>query len=109
MAMPVELESETLGEAWLLVAREILDGDQLGAVDLSEQENAGIDRLIDEPAIMRARQHDRAGAAITLGATLLGAGRALLQPDPVEQGVVLRRAFSKSEASAVGDSESRLQ
>ena len=32
-------------------AREILDGDQFGAVDLAEEQDAGIDGLIDERAL----------------------------------------------------------
>ena len=54
--------------------REILDGDELGAVDLAEQQDAGIDGLVDGRAhrCMRPKRH-RAGAAIALGAAFLGA------------------------------------
>ena len=64
---------------------EVLDGDDLGAVRLAEQQDAGIDRLVDEAAVPHPSERDRAGAAIALRAALLGADAALLQPQIVEQ------------------------
>ena len=55
---------------------EILDRQHFGAVDLAEQQHAGVDRLMGDRAVAVARQHDRAGAAIALAAAFLRARRA---------------------------------
>ena len=57
------------------VVGEILDGDQLGAVELAEQRDAGIDRLVDQAAVALAHDHHSAGAAIAFRAAFLGADR----------------------------------
>jgi hypothetical protein len=57
---------------------QILDGDQFGAVELAEQSDAGIDRLVDQSAVTLAHDHDSAGAAIAFRAAFLGADRPLL-------------------------------
>ena len=67
------------------LAGQILDGDQFGAVELAEQSDAGIDRLVDQSAVALAHDHDSAGAAIAFRAAFLGADRPLLQAQPVEQ------------------------
>ena len=65
---------------------EVINGDHLGTVGLAGEQDAGIDRRIGDAAIDAAAQHHRAGAAIALGAAFLGAERALLQAQIVEQG-----------------------
>src|SRR5260370_22282351 len=63
---------------------EILDRDQLRAVELAEQQDAGIYRLVNESAMAQARQHDRAGAAIAFRAAFLRPFRPHLLAQPVE-------------------------
>ena len=78
---------------------QILDGDQFGAVELAEQSDAGIDRLVDQSAVALAHDHDSAGAAIAFRAAFLGADRPLLQAQPVEQSGA-RRKFADPHAAA---------
>ncbi len=68
------------------VVGKILDGDQFGAVQLAEQRDARIERLVNEAAVALAHDHDGAGAAIAFSAAFLGAGRSLLQTQPVQHG-----------------------
>ena len=78
---------------------EVFDGDQFGAVELAEQSDAGIDRLVDQSAVALAHDHDSAGAAIAFRAAFLGADRPLLQAQPVEQRGA-RRKFADPHAAA---------
>src|SRR3954451_12390321 len=66
------------------VACKVLYRNDLAAVDLADEQDAGIHRLIDE-ALGEAPQHNRTGPAIALGAAFLGAGRALSEAQVVEQ------------------------
>ena len=59
--------------------------DHLLAVDLAQELDAGVDRLIDHAAGAQVAQRHRAGAAIALAAAFLGAAGAFLQPQIVEQ------------------------
>ena len=68
-----------------LADMEIVDGDHFLAVDLAQEQDAGIDRLIDHAAVAQRAQRHRAGAAIALAAAFLGAAGAFLQPQIVEQ------------------------
>ena len=86
----------------LVVAREVLDRDDLGAVGLAGEQDAGIDRLVDEALAAQPPQHHRAGAAIALGAALLGAGRALGQAQIVEQRQRRRKARAASPSCRAG-------
>jgi hypothetical protein len=63
---------------------EILDRDELGAVELAQEQNAGVERLIGEPATPKPRQHHRACAAIPFGAAFLRSLRSHLLSQPVE-------------------------
>ena len=65
---------------------EIIDGHDFLAVDLAEQQDAGIDRLIDELAVLERAQRHGAGAAVAFAAAFLGAARAFIEPQIVEQG-----------------------
>ena len=56
-------------------ARQILDGQQLLAVEGGEELDAGIDGAISEALARDLAQHHGAGAAIALGAAFLGAGQ----------------------------------
>ena len=68
------------------VVGEVLDGDQLTAIDLAEQRDARIDRLVDQTAVVLALDDNGASAAIAFGAALFGADRTLLQTQPIENG-----------------------
>ena len=50
----VMLDHRRLHRMERAVVGEVLDGDDLGAVDLAEQEDAGVDRLVAEPAVAAA-------------------------------------------------------
>src|SRR5688500_5521764 len=63
-------------------AMQTLDGPHRLAVDLAQQRDAGIHRLA---TAVGAFQHDGAGAAIALGAALLGAPEPAMLTQPVEQ------------------------
>jgi len=65
--------------------REVFHGDDLGAVGLAGEQNAGVDRLVDQPAVDRLSQDHRAGAAVALGAALFGADGVLGQTKVVEE------------------------
>jgi hypothetical protein len=71
-----------------VLARKVLDRDQLGPVELSQEIDAGIHRLVGKLALAQARERHRAGAAIALGATLLRAEAALVETQVVEQVVL---------------------
>ncbi len=58
-------------------ARQVLDGQQLLAVEGGEKLNAGIDGAIGEALARDLAKHHGAGAAIAFGAALLGAGPTL--------------------------------
>ena len=64
---------------------EVFHRDDVGAVGLAGQQDAGIHRLIDEAVAAAAPQHHGAGAAVAFGATFLGAGRALVEAQIIEQ------------------------
>ena len=76
---------------WRRAVSQILDGQYLGAIGLSQQQDAGIDRFMNQLSFANAGQHDGAGAAIALGAPFLGSGRALLHAQPVQQRLPRRR------------------
>ena len=59
------------------VAGEVLDGDDVAEVDRGEQPDAGIHRLVDQPVAGPPADQHRAGAAVALGAALLGAAQPL--------------------------------
>jgi len=68
-----------------LAVGKIFDRDHFGAVGLAGEQNAGVDRLVDQPAVDRLSQDHRAGAAVTLGAALFGADGVLGQTKVVEE------------------------
>ena len=58
-------------------ALEVLDRDELLAVEHRHELDAAVDGPVAHDAALELAQHHRTGAAIALGATLLGAGAAL--------------------------------
>jgi hypothetical protein len=83
-----------------LAVGNIFNGDHLGAVSLPREHDAGIDRPIDDAASVKTAQHDRAGTAVALGAAFLGAGRALLKPQIVEERHVRRKIGALDQTAA---------
>ena len=73
----------------------ILDGDELRAVELAEQQNAGVDRLIGQLAAAQAREHDRAGAAIALRRSPPSYRWPALLAQPVENRSARREALER--------------
>jgi hypothetical protein len=63
---------------------EILDRDELGAVELAQEQNTGVERLVSKPASAQPRQHHRACAAIPFGAAFLRSLRSHFLSQPVE-------------------------
>jgi hypothetical protein len=62
------------------VFRQILDGYEFRSVNLTQEENAGIDRLVMHTAAFDAPKRYGARAAIALRAAFLGADLAFLEP-----------------------------
>ena len=56
---------------------QVLDRDQLLAVQLRQEQDAGVERAVAQALAVRLAEHHGAGAAIAFGAALLGAGPAL--------------------------------
>ncbi len=85
---------------------EVLDRQHLGAVDLAEQQDAGVDRLVGRRAIgAAARQDDCAGAAIALAAALLGALGADVLAQPVEERRTRRKTVERNSFAAKAESQ----
>ena len=78
---------------------EILDRDQFRAVELAQEQNTGVERLVSQPASAQPRQHHRACAAIPFGAAFLRSVRSHLLPQPVEDGRA-RGELSKTNLAA---------
>ena len=83
-----------------LALREVLDRQHLGAVDLAEQQDTGVDRLIGERAVAQAREDDGAGAAVAFAAAFLGALGASLFAQPIEQRGAWRKAVKRDRLAA---------
>ena len=64
---------------------QIIDRDHILAVNLPEQLNAGIDRLIDQHAVFDAANRNCASAAIAFIAAFLGAFGTFTQPKIIQQ------------------------
>ena len=64
---------------------EVVDTDDFAAVGLPRQDDAGIDRAVDQPAADPPPQHHRARTAVAFGAAFLGAHGTLGQPEIIEQ------------------------
>ena len=76
-----------------------------GAVELAEQQNAGVDRLVAQPPALQARQDDGAGAAVAFAAALfrpLGAG---LLAQPVEHRRARRETVDLDIAAAEAEAQ----
>ena len=67
-------------------AFQMLDRQQLAAVQRRQEADAGIDRLVAQPSAIEPADDDGAGAAIALGAAFLAAGTRAVIAQPVEHG-----------------------
>ena len=63
----------------------MLDGKYLGAIDCTERNNAGVNRLVTQLVIFRATQQYRAGAAVSFGAAFFGTGQTLVETQEIQQ------------------------
>jgi len=68
----VSINHRLLQRMEFATAGKVLDRDQLGAVELAQEQNTGVEGLVGEPARPEPCQHHRASAAISLGAAFLG-------------------------------------
>jgi hypothetical protein len=93
----VKVDQGLLDRMQAAVTRKILDGDEIRAIGLASQHDAGVDRVIDEPPTLpslacgggkaggAAAQHHRARPAIPLSATFLGSGRAFMKAKIIQK------------------------
>src|SRR5690606_29180615 len=92
-----------------IFAAQMLDSDDMGAMEASDETDAGGDAVINDVVAGQPAHQDRAGAAIALGATFLGAPQAALKPKPVQKGQVRRNVGEsdllaiENEADGIGD------
>src|SRR5690606_27415445 len=64
---------------------QMLDRDDMAAVERSEEADAGIDRFIGRFAAVKPADQYGTGTAVALGAAFLRAGEAAFQPEKIEQ------------------------
>ena len=88
--------------------RKSFDGDDLGTVDHSQEQDAAIGRLVCDAAVaVEASDRDGAGAAVALRTSFLGAERAFAEPQMIEEGLgrsevgTLDDAAAEDEANAL--------
>ena len=79
---------------------EILDRDEFRAVELAEQQNAGVERFVAQPPAPQPRQHDRTGAAIALGAAFFRPFGSHFLAQPVKNGRARRETVERDLAAA---------
>src|ERR1700722_13513602 len=80
----VSVDHRLLQRMQFAAGGEILDRDQLRAVELAQEQNAGVERLVSQPPPPAPRQHHGARAAISLGAALLRSLRSNVLPQPIK-------------------------
>ena len=70
----------------------VLDRDEFRSVELAQEQNAGVERLVGERPGLEPRQNDGASAAIPLGAALLRPLRSHFLAQPIENGRTRERS-----------------
>ena len=75
-------------------------GDEFDAVELAEQQNAGVDRFVAQPPALQTRQDDGAGAAIAFAAALFRPLGERLLAQPVKHGGARRETVDLDVAAA---------
>ena len=81
------------------VLGEVFDRNEFGAVQLAEQRDARIDRLVHDAAVALARHDHGAGATIAFRAAFFSPGRTLLQTQPVEHCATRLKAVERNSAA----------
>ena len=85
----VELGERLLHRVWPAIgAAQMLDGDHMTAIERGQQPDARGHRFIGQFAVNKPPYQHGAGTAVTLGASLLGAGQALIEAKEIEQCLV---------------------
>ena len=93
-----------------LALGEVLDGQHFGAVDLAEQQDAGVDRLVAQSAVgLQPRQDDGAGAAVALIAALLRPLGAGFLAQPIEQRRARREAIEGDGSAAKAEHQTAAE
>ena len=75
-------------------------GDELRPVELAQKQDAGVERLVADGLAVAAREDDRAGSAVPLGAAFLRARRAGFLAQPVEDGGARRKPVERDLGAA---------
>src|SRR5690606_5991622 len=69
-------------------ALQVLDGDDMAAVERAEEADAGIDAFIDKSALRQPPDEHGAGAAVAFRAAFLAAAQRAPQPQEIEQRLI---------------------
>ena len=101
----VIVDHRLLQRMQLAACGQVLDRDELRAVELAQEQDAGVERLVGEPAATEPRQRDGAGAAIALRAAFLRPLRPHFLAQPVED----RRAGGESVERHLAATEVKAQ
>ena len=96
----VQLDHRLLHRVKRVTVGEILDRDEFDAIKLAEQQNAGVDRFVAQPAALETRQDDGAGAAIAFAAALFRPLRQSHLAQPVKHGGARRETVDLDAAAA---------
>jgi hypothetical protein len=96
----MKVDQRLLNRMQAAVTRKILDSDEVRAVGLASQHDAGVDGAIDEATANMATEHDRAGPTIPLGAAFFGSGRAFMQTKIIQKRKVRCDAAQMNDGAA---------
>ena len=83
----------------------VFNRDELRAVELAQKQNAGVERLVGEPAAPESRQRHGARAAIALGAAFLRPLGSHVLAQPVENGRAGGEPVERNLAAAETEAE----
>ena len=84
----VQVDHRLLHRMERVAVGEILDGDEFDAVELAEQQNAGVDRLVAQPP---ARDHAQKGPDRHVADIVLAGGGLAVEGRGIPQGFVAQR------------------
>ncbi len=82
----VSIDHRLLQRMEFATGGKVLDRDQFSALELAQEQNTGVERLVGEPTTPESRQHNRACAAIPFGAAFLRSLRSHLLSEPIKDG-----------------------
>ncbi len=103
----VKVDHRLLKRVQRVAVGEVLDRQHFRAVDLPEQQDAGVDGLVSERAAAQAREDHRAGAAIAFGAAFLRSLGPRLLAQPIEQRRARREAIQRDGFAAKAEGQFR--